>query len=181
MKNAIISAFAVKKRGGRAEPFTADEPGDQQHALLTQEVKLGCTLGLLQCLDRPHRLAYVLGEVFEWAAPDTAAALDIEPAAFRKRLQRARQAVEEFTRAHCGLVSDTAACACHRRVPAALGRGRVDPEQLRFAQAGVTFAQAREFIQQVEVVRRVVVLQQTTSPAGPARDLAQLIAAALLA
>ena len=30
-------------------------------ALLLEEVKLGCTLGMLQCLDRPHRLAYVLG------------------------------------------------------------------------------------------------------------------------
>jgi len=163
-----------------ADGLAADEQLDQERALLTEEVKLGCTLGLLQCLDRPHRLAYVLGEVFEWAAPEAAAALDIEPAAFRKRLQRARQAIEEFTRAHCGLVSDTAECACHRRVPAALRQSRVDPDRLRFARSGVRFAQAREFIRQVDVVRRVVVLQQTTRPAGPARDLAQVIAAALL-
>ena len=162
-----------------ADGLAADDQLDQEQALLTEEVKLGCTLGLLQCLDRPHRLAYVLGEVFELPAPEAAEALGIEPAAFRKRLQRARQAIEEFTRAHCGLVSDEAACACHRRVPAAIRLGRVNPEQPRFAQSGVTFSQAREFIRQVEAAKRVIVLQQTSSPAEPARDLAQVIAAAL--
>jgi len=162
-----------------ADGLAADEQLDQERALLTEEVKIGCTLGLLQCLDRPHRLAYVLGEVFEWPAPEAAEALGIKPAAFRKRLQRARDAIEEFTRAHCGLVSDAAACACDRRVPAALRLGRVAPDKLHFARSGVTFAQAREFIRQVDAVKRVVVLQQSSSLAGPSRDLAQVIATAL--
>ena len=162
-----------------ADGLAADDQPDQEQALLTEEVKLGCTLGLLQCLDRPHRIAYVLGEIFEWPAPEAAEALGIDSAAFRTRLQRARQAIEEVTRAHCGLVSDAAACACHRRVPAALRQGRVDPERLRFARAGASFAQAREFIRQVDMVRRVVVLQQTSGTEGPARDLAQIIATAL--
>jgi RNA polymerase sigma factor (sigma-70 family) len=34
----------------------------------------------------------------------------------RKRLQHACKAVLEFTRSHCGLVSDAASCQCHRRV-----------------------------------------------------------------
>src|SRR2546421_5538695 len=33
--------------------------------LLIEEVKIGCTLGMLICLDRNLRIAYILGEVFE--------------------------------------------------------------------------------------------------------------------
>jgi RNA polymerase sigma factor (sigma-70 family) len=170
-----FSAFADDLVDGLA----ADEPLPQEQALLTEEVKIGCTLGLLQCLDRPHRLAYVLGEILEWPAPEAADALGIEAPAFRKRLQRAREAIEEFTRAHCGLVSDAARCACHRRVPAALRLGRVDPAELRFARLGAGFVQAREFIRQVDAAKRVVVLHQTSGPVGPSRDLAQIIATAL--
>ena len=42
------------------------------------------------CLDRDHRMAYILGEVFELTSPQGAAILGITPAAFRKRLSRAR-------------------------------------------------------------------------------------------
>src|SRR5438477_711098 len=39
-----------------------DDPAER---LLLEEVKIGCTLGMLQCLDRDHRLAYILGEIME--------------------------------------------------------------------------------------------------------------------
>jgi hypothetical protein len=40
----------------------------------------------------------LLGEIMDLSAPEAAEALDLDPAAFRKRLQRAREAVETFTR-----------------------------------------------------------------------------------
>jgi len=40
-----------------AEGLSLGGPPDHERSLLTEEVKLGCTLGMLQCLDRPHRLA----------------------------------------------------------------------------------------------------------------------------
>ena len=96
-------------------------PDDTEHSVLIEEVKVACTMAMLQCLDRPHRLAYVLGELMELSGPEAAEALAISPALFRKRLQHAREAILEFTKAHCGLVSDSAACRCHRRVsPAAV-------------------------------------------------------------
>jgi hypothetical protein len=36
-----------------------------EHDLLPAEIRIGCTPGTLVWLDRPHRLAYVLGEIFE--------------------------------------------------------------------------------------------------------------------
>jgi len=162
-----------------SEGLSHDESPDQERRILTEEVKIGCTLGLLQCLDRPHRLAYVLGEILEWSAPEAASALGIEPSAFRKRLQRSRDAIEAFTRAHCGLVSPDAACACDRRVPAAIRLGRVEPERLRFARSGVSFTEARDFIRRVETVKKVIVLQQSADPYGASRDFARIITSAL--
>jgi len=81
-----------------AEGLSSDGPTDAERSLLTEEVKIGCTLGMLQCLDRPHRLAYVLGEIFELPGPEAADALEITPALFRKRLQQARTAIVSFTR-----------------------------------------------------------------------------------
>ena len=112
---------------------------DTERSTLTEEVKIGCTLGMLQCLDRPHRLAYVLGEILELSAPEAAEALELEAPAFRKRLQRARAAIEGFTREHCGLVSDQAACRCDHRVPVALKLGRVHATERDFAVASTSF------------------------------------------
>lgn len=162
-----------------AHGLSDEGPPEHERSLLTEEIKIGCTLALLTCLDRPHRLAYVLGEIFEWPAPEAALALDCQPATFRKRLQRAREAIESFTRERCGLVSDHAACACNRRVPAALRLGRVELDQLRFARNPASFGEAREFIRRVERVRQVVVLQQSAAPPGLGRDFAQSILSAL--
>jgi RNA polymerase sigma factor (sigma-70 family) len=170
-----FTAFAADLHAG----LSGSGPAEQEHSVLVEEVRVGCTLGLLQCLDRDHRLAYVLGEILEWPAPEAAEALDIEPAAFRKRLQRARAAIETFTREHCGLASGNAACACHRRVPAAIRLGRVEPQRLRFAQAGESFAEAREFISRIHDTRRVIAVQQAAKPGIPLRDFVGIITSAM--
>lgn len=133
---------------------------------------------MLECLDRPHRLAYVLGEILELPAPEAAEALDMEPAAFRKRLQRAREAIETFTRAHCGLVTDAAACACHRRVPAAVRLGRIRPTDSHFAEAGSSFREARDLVRGIEEAKRVIHLHRNTRPRGTAVDFARLVVSA---
>jgi RNA polymerase sigma factor (sigma-70 family) len=108
----------------------ADDP---QQPLLIEEVKLGCTTAMLLCLSREERLAYILGDIFELQSEDAARALAIRPAAFRKRLSRARERLRAFMRGHCGLVNRAAACSCERRVAAAVAHERVDPDHLLFA------------------------------------------------
>ena len=96
--------------------------------VLAREVKHGCTLALLTCLDRDARVAYVLGEVFGVSSRDGAWICETTEAAYRQRLSRARAAVRSFVTAHCGLVSPTTArCHCRRRIPVAVKLGRVDP------------------------------------------------------
>jgi len=162
-----------------AEGLSSDGPADGERSVLTEEVKVGCTLGMLQCLDRPHRLAYVLGEILGLDAPEAAAALDIEAAAFRKRLQRARDSIEAFTRVHCGLVSDTAPCRCNRRVAAAIRLGRVKPHHPEHAAGSASFEETRALIRRIDAAKWAVELHRTSHPRGSTIDLARLVEAAL--
>ena len=96
--------------------------------VLAREVKHGCTLAMLTCLDRDARVAYVLGEVFGISSREGAWICDTTEAAYRQRLSRARTAVRSFVTAHCGLVSPTTTrCHCRRRVPVAVRLGRSTP------------------------------------------------------
>ncbi len=116
--------------GLSAEGFRGEYDADA--ALLEEEVKVGCTSGMLLCLDREQRIAYVLGEVFGVSSDEAAKILEISAAAYRQRLSRARQRVRGFMGGHCGLVNPGAACRCARRVDRAIQLGRLDPDRLLF-------------------------------------------------
>lgn len=105
---------------------------DPETSALLEEVKIGCILAMLSCLDRPHRLAYILGEILELTDAEGARVLEISPPAFRKRLSRARQSISDFMNGHCGLVRPENACPCHRRLERAIALRRVDRERLQY-------------------------------------------------
>lgn len=159
--------------------LSSDGPTDSERSLLTEEVKIGCTLGMLQCLDRPRRLAYVLGEILDLSGPEAAAALEISPDLFRKRLQHARAAIEAFTRSYCGLASDSATCACHRRVPAALRLGRVNPDALDFAQQPTSYQETRGLVRRAEEARWALQVHRSTHPRASSVDFARRLAQSL--
>ena len=173
--------YTFPRFGAELEEGLSDEAaprGGADTALLLEEVKIGCTLGMLQCLDRPHRLAYVLGEILEMEGEEAGRVLGIRPAAFRKRLSRARDAVVAFTRASCGLVNADRPCRCHRRLPAALRLGRVVPGRPLFA---ADAEQAKRFpvvlaeIRRLEDVRRAAALFRSHPPLpAPADTVANI-------
>ena len=105
-------------------------------ALLEEEVKVGCTQAMLLCLDRGHRAAYIVGEVFDLPSDEAAWILELTPAAYRKRLSRARERIRSFMEGHCGLVRAENPCRCRRRIGTAIATGRVDPDHPLFARAG---------------------------------------------
>ncbi len=81
---------------------------DTEQSLLIEEVKVGCTLAMLQCLDRPHRAAYVLGEIMELSGPESALADAGEhrPVQFARRatsFQEARTLVRRVDEARWAL------------------------------------------------------------------------------
>ncbi len=100
--------------------------------VLADEMRLSCTQAMLQCLERHERIAFVLGEIFELPSADAAWILDTTPAAFRKRLERARSRIRGFMESTCGLVNPNAFCRCARRVPPAIALGRIDPDRPAF-------------------------------------------------
>ncbi|WP_288960952.1 RNA polymerase sigma factor [uncultured Sulfitobacter sp.] len=116
--------FADDLNHGLADP--AGDPADTAlTAIAIEEIKVGCTLAMLTCLGRSLRIAYVLGDIFEMSDSEAAEALEISAAAYRQRLSRARQEVTRFVKTYCGVVSQSAACRCEKRLTAARARGRV--------------------------------------------------------
>jgi RNA polymerase sigma factor (sigma-70 family) len=139
-----------------ADPY--DAPVDQ--SLLLDEIRVGCTLGMLTCLDRDHRIAYILGEILEMDGSEGAAILDISPAAFRKRLSRARTSIVDFMQRKCGLVNPDNSCRCHRRLTHARQIGRLDPARLRFAG---TLTEASRFPEVLQEIRKLKATQRAVA------------------
>lgn len=148
-------------------------PSDTEQSVLIEEVKVGCTLAMLQCLDRPHRLAYILGEIMELSGPEGGEILDISPDLFRKRLQHARAAVVSFTKSYCGLVSDHAPCRCNRQVASAVKDGRVDVHHLTFAGSRSSFEETRAKVRQVDQARWALEVHRTSYPKASSVDFAR--------
>lgn len=169
--------------GRQLERGLADGPAwqesDAERRLLIEEVKIGCSQGMLLCLDRPHRLAYVLGEVLGLDHREGALVMDISPAAFRKRLSRARARLERFMKARCGLLNADAACRCHRRVEAALEAGRIPAARPLFAthptRSGRGESLFRRGTEAVEALREAAAVYRTHPDYASRADFAAAI------
>jgi RNA polymerase sigma factor (sigma-70 family) len=111
----------------RLEDGAVERPED---ALLLKQIKKQCNQALLQCLDGDHRIAFVLGDILELEASEAAEILDIQAAAFRKRLSRARAHLTAFLAKKCGVHTADATCACHKQVKSIVEQGLLDPSQL---------------------------------------------------
>jgi RNA polymerase sigma factor (sigma-70 family) len=113
-------------------PDQASLPVDVR--LVVEEAKIGCLMAMLLCLDREHRMAFVLGELFEASDTVIAEVMDISCDNARQRLARARQQLRQFLTGRCGLLDDKGACRCARKTLGFIRQGIVDPARLRFTQ-----------------------------------------------
>jgi len=73
------------------------------------------------------------GEVFDLNSDQASIILEITHAAYRKRLSRARHRVRTFMSRTCGIVNPANPCRCEKRIDKAIEMGRVDPQNLRYA------------------------------------------------
>src|SRR5689334_5497110 len=103
-----------------------EEPGRAEDRSLSEEVKLGCTLAMLTCLDREQRVAFVLGDVFDLPGALAADIAGTSEEVYRQRLSRARKQLEAFTTSFCSIVQPGAPCSCERRVRRAIELGRIE-------------------------------------------------------
>jgi RNA polymerase sigma factor (sigma-70 family) len=139
-------AFATDLADGLASTST---PDPETSAILAQ-VKLGCGRAMLLTLDADLRIAYALGEILGVDHNEAASALDITPAAFRKRLSRARTKLQAVLTKNCGIANPNNPCRCHKRRDKAIELGRLEPRDA----VSVDIAALNDTVRQLDEIDR---------------------------
>lgn len=154
-----------------------DSAHDPEHQLMLEEIRIGCTFAMLACLDRSHRLAYILGEIFEMTDTEAAVALRLSPTTFRKRLSRARRALGAFMQSRCGIVNPDNPCRCAKRVSRAIVLGRADAVRPLFVSregVSMTYADVVSQVRVLEETRRAGALMRANPSRLPETDITWL-------
>jgi RNA polymerase sigma factor (sigma-70 family) len=105
--------------------------------LLVDEARITCSSGMLLCLSREQRLAYVLGEIFGVSDAIGAELLATTRDNFRQKLARARRDLHNFMQDKCGLVNKSNPCRCAKKTQVFMEAGFVNPQNLLFARPHV--------------------------------------------
>ena len=145
----VVNHVLNVKRVQRAEPLTfsryaealdrtpeldlPDPALSPESQLLIDEARIGCTSGLLLCLNEEQRLIYILGGIFGVSDVVGAELLEISRDNYRQKLARARSDLHNFMHGQCGLVNSANPCRCHRKTLGFVRLGYIDPKQLIFA------------------------------------------------
>lgn len=141
-----------------------ETPPSQERDLLAEEIKIGCTLGMLLCLSRELRIAHIIGDILEIDSQEGGEILGISAAAFRQRLSRARKQLYSFTKAHCGIVDSANPCRCTRRIDSAERNGYLDRDNLYFVNDDgqtVPYERVLKTIGALEEARRTAALYRS--------------------
>ena len=104
-----------------------------EYRLLSEEVRISCTYGMLLCLPRPQRAAYLLADVLGLTDGEGAEILDISREAFRQRVSRARRTIRFVIDNRCGLVDPANPCRCGRQIASGEAAGLIDRARLPLA------------------------------------------------
>ena len=105
--------------------------------LIVDEARIGCTSGMLLCLDREQRLIYILADIFGVSDRVGAELLEISRDNFRQKLSRARRDLHAFMQDQCGLVNAANPCRCAKKTQGFAKAGYLNPEKLLFAREHV--------------------------------------------
>ncbi|MBN4049461.1 RNA polymerase sigma factor [bacterium AH-315-N03] len=128
-----VGTFEEYAAGLQAAPnLDLEDIPQPERELLVEEAMTACMTGMLLCLSREQRLAYVLGSVFDLQDTLAAEILDIKPATFRKRLQRAKTDLHSFMNGQCGLIDKSNPCRCAHKTRAFFEAGHLDRRNLEF-------------------------------------------------
>lgn len=128
---------------------------------LLQEIRISCTLAMLQCLDDESRMTYIIGEIFEMDHSDGARILNINQDNYRKRLSRARTSVISFMSDTCGLVKEENRCRCSKQVSKCLSRECISRTSMLYSKDGENarqFPEALKFIRTLDEAQRAAAL-----------------------
>jgi RNA polymerase sigma factor (sigma-70 family) len=122
-------AAALDAGMGEVDP-TLEEA---EYRLLSEEVRISCTYGMLLCLPRSQRAAYLLADVLGLTDGEGAEILDCSREAFRQRVSRARRTLRFVIENRCGLVDPANPCRCGRQIASGEAAGVIDRHRLPLA------------------------------------------------
>jgi RNA polymerase sigma factor (sigma-70 family) len=100
--------------------------------ILEKEMKVSCTLAMLQCLNREQRLAFILGSILKINSKVGSEITNTTPDNFRKRLEQSRRILSGFLNNNCGVYNPSNSCRCNKRINTALACGRMERTNLNF-------------------------------------------------
>lgn len=147
--------------------IAADLPPLEDQRLVT-EARLVCTSKMVTSLDRDHRLAFVLGEVFELTSEEGALALEISPEAFRKRLSRARERIGQFMAKRCGIFDPKLPCRCAKQAANGVKAGRLNAESAKLTALPATPRPAPSQLEALSELEKVAaIFKSHPDYAGP--------------
>jgi RNA polymerase sigma factor (sigma-70 family) len=125
-------AFAARLDAGLGDIDTTLE--EAEYRLLCEEVRISCTYGMLLCLSRPQRAAYLLADVVGLTDVEGAEILECSREAFRQRVARARRTLRQVIDDRCGLVDPANPCRCGRQIAASESAGILRRDHLPLAE-----------------------------------------------
>jgi RNA polymerase sigma factor (sigma-70 family) len=129
VQGAELYAAALDAGLGDVDP-TLEEA---EYRLLSEEVRISCTYGMLLCLPRAQRAAYLLADVLGLTDGDGAEILDCSREAFRQRVSRARRTLRFVIDNRCGLIDPANPCRCGRQIASGEAAGVIDRTRLPLA------------------------------------------------
>lgn len=173
-KGLTFSAFEEDLLSEQISP-SENEKQSPDFQMQLSEIRLSCTTALLQCLEVEYRMAYILGEIFEMEHQEAASILGISTANFRKRLERARDSVENFTGRVCGVISSTGKCQCERRLSYAKSCGRVNFISYPFRKASEDNEKALDFIKKIHEAKRTAAHYRLTGNFKSPQDYIKIL------
>ena len=168
-QNVIDRAEA---RGWFSNPLAAPAP------FLEVEMISACTQALLQALNRNQRVAFILGAIVEVSSIEGAYILDISPAAFRKRLSRARHLIVDFLSTNCGFFVKTNRCKCTGIVAGHMASGWMDAKHPVFGTSQddkTDFNQLRNYMRELDEISKMSVMFKSYPRNQSTLDTADLL------
>lgn len=123
----------------------------EEERIYSEQVKIGCTLAMLQCLDPESRFIFILGNIFCFPGADAAEICGISESAYRKNLSRSRTKIRNFMNKNCGLVNKNARCRCRKRLSVAVERGRINLDRMLYQTDDPTIGNYIQEMNEIEI------------------------------
>lgn len=101
--------------------------------ILAKEFQAGCMAGMIMCLERSERTAFILGGIFMLDNETCARIMDITNTNFRKKLSRAKTKLFENMNNVCGVVNPQNRCRCEKKYKNFADMNMLDSKKLRYS------------------------------------------------